>query len=141
MIPNPHLGFCLCDDCKKEHQTAADQPPRIEKYQEKPRAFYDDALARIQADVLAGGQPPVPTGAVPRPKFPPPPNALDKQVGGDHYKTLKIQPVEYITANNIGFCEGSAIKYLTRWRAKGGVEDLRKARHFIDLLIESEVKL
>lgn len=66
--------------------------------------------------------------------------ALDIQVGGDHYKTMRIQPVEYIHANNIPFIEGCAIKYLTRWRHKGGVEDLRKAKHFIELLIELEVK-
>jgi hypothetical protein len=64
--------------------------------------------------------------------------ALDIQEGGDHYKDLVIQPVEYIHRNDIGFCEGCAIKYLTRWKAKGGIEDLRKARHFIDLLIEME---
>lgn len=66
------------------------------------------------------------------------PSALDVQVAGDHYKTLKIQPIEYIHANNIPFAEGSAIKYLTRWRSKGGIKDLEKARHFIDLLIELE---
>lgn len=65
---------------------------------------------------------------------------LDVQVGGGHYKSLAIQPVEYIHKNGIGFCEGSAIKYLTRWRSKGGIEDLKKARHFIDLLIELETK-
>lgn len=65
-------------------------------------------------------------------------SALDVQEGGDHYKSLVIQPVEYIHKNGIGFCEGSAIKYLTRWRCKGGIEDLRKAKHFIDLLIEME---
>lgn len=64
--------------------------------------------------------------------------ALDVQVGGDHYKKLKIQPVQFIHANNIGFMEGSAIKYLTRWRDKGGIEDLKKAKHFIDLLIQLE---
>lgn len=64
--------------------------------------------------------------------------ALDTQEGGDHYKDLVIQPVEYIHRNGIGFCEGCAIKYLTRWKAKGGIEDLRKAKHFIDLLIEME---
>ena len=64
--------------------------------------------------------------------------ALNEQIGGDHYKGLKIQPIEYIMANHIGFCEGSAIKYLTRWRDKGGVVDLRKARHFIDILIQEE---
>lgn len=66
------------------------------------------------------------------------PSALNVQVAGDHYRTLKIQPIEYIHANNIPFAEGSAIKYLTRWRSKGGIKDLEKARHFIDLLIELE---
>jgi hypothetical protein len=66
-------------------------------------------------------------------------SALDRQEGGKHYKDLAIQPIEYIHKNGIGFAEGSAIKYLTRWRAKGGIEDLRKARHFIDMLIEMEM--
>ena len=64
--------------------------------------------------------------------------ALDTQIDGDHYKKLKIQPVEYIHANNIGFSEGSAIAYLTRWRDKGGAKDLEKAIHTIQLLIELE---
>lgn len=66
--------------------------------------------------------------------------ALDVQVGGSHYKDMKIQPVEFIHANNIPFIEGCCIKYLCRWRRKGGIEDLKKARHFIDLLIEMEEK-
>jgi len=65
-------------------------------------------------------------------------NASSSQVGGHHYCHLAIQPVEYIHRNNIGFCEGSVIKYVTRWRNKGQLEDLRKARHFLDLLIEME---
>jgi hypothetical protein len=60
------------------------------------------------------------------------------QVGGSHYKDMKIQPVEYIHKNGLGFCEGAVIKYVSRWKAKNGVEDLKKARHFIDLLIEME---
>jgi hypothetical protein len=67
-------------------------------------------------------------------------SALTIQVGGGHYKKLRIQPVEYIFLNNIGYMEGSAIKYLTRWRDKNGIEDLKKAKHFIDLLIEMESK-
>lgn len=65
---------------------------------------------------------------------------LDIQIGGDHYKDLKIQPIEYIYQNKIGFIEGSAINYLTRWRSKGWIDDLKKARHFIDMLIEFEDK-
>lgn len=68
------------------------------------------------------------------------PAALDKQVGGNHYKDLKIQPVEYIHANNIGYMEGNVIKYVSRWRAKNGIRDLEKAKHYIDLLIELESK-
>jgi len=65
-------------------------------------------------------------------------SALAVQEGGDHYKKLKIQPIEYIHANSIPFAEGSVIKYVTRWRDKGGIKDLEKARHFINLLIELE---
>ena len=66
------------------------------------------------------------------------PTPLDLQVEGTHYKLLRIQPVEYIHANNIGYCEGSVIKYVTRWRDKGGIADLQKAKHFIDILIQLE---
>lgn len=66
--------------------------------------------------------------------------ALEVQVGGDHYKKQKIQPVEYIHANGIGYFEGNVIKYVTRWRDKNGIKDLEKARHYIDLLIELEAK-
>jgi hypothetical protein len=68
----------------------------------------------------------------------PPQDALDIQVGGDHYKSLAIQPVEYIHANDIGYFEGNVIKYVTRWRAKNGIKDLEKAKHYIDLLIDLE---
>jgi hypothetical protein len=67
-------------------------------------------------------------------------SALNTQVSGDHYKSLKIQPIEFIHANGIPFAEGSVIKYVTRWRAKGGIADLEKAKHFIELLIELEKK-
>lgn len=67
-------------------------------------------------------------------------SALNTQVSGDHYKSLKIQPIGFIHANGIPFAEGSVIKYVTRWRAKGGIADLEKAKHFIELLIELEKK-
>ena len=67
-------------------------------------------------------------------------SALNNQVAGDHYKKLKIQPVEFIHANNIPFIEGCIIKYASRWRDKGGVKDLEKIKHFVDLLIELESK-
>jgi hypothetical protein len=67
-----------------------------------------------------------------------PAKPYSQQVGGSHYSKYAIQPVEYIVANGLNFCEGSIIKYVTRWRDKGGKQDLMKAKHFIDLLIEAE---
>jgi len=64
--------------------------------------------------------------------------ALDKQVSGNHYKDKGIQPIVYIHANNLGFCEGNVVKYVTRWRDKGGEADLRKAIHYLELLIQLE---
>jgi len=63
---------------------------------------------------------------------------LDVQVDGDHYKQMKIQPVEFIHANGIPYLEGNVIKYVSRWRKKSGVADLEKAKHYIELLIELE---
>lgn len=60
---------------------------------------------------------------------------LERQEGGEHYRKLKIQPIEYIQANDLGFEEGSVVKYITRHKDKNGVQDLRKAIHFIELLI------
>ena len=61
----------------------------------------------------------------------------EKQVGGKHYLKYKIQPVEFIIKNNIGFVEGNIIKYILRFKEKGGVQDLLKAKHYIELLIDS----
>lgn len=62
--------------------------------------------------------------------------ALDVQVGGGHYKDLAIQPAEYNQRNGLGFCEGSVVKYVTRHKAKNGAEDIKKAIHFLELLLE-----
>jgi hypothetical protein len=61
----------------------------------------------------------------------------DKQVGGEHYKKYKIQPVEFIMQNNIPYAEGNVIKYILRHRDKNGIEDLKKAIHYIELIIDS----
>jgi hypothetical protein len=63
-------------------------------------------------------------------------NANENQIGGYHYKTKKIQPWDFIAANNLGYFEGNIIKYVSRWKEKNGIEDLRKARHYLDKLIE-----
>ena len=65
-------------------------------------------------------------------------SAMDRQVSGSHYKTMMIQPLEYALANDLGICEHAVVKYISRWRDKGGVDDLRKAAHYIEILIERE---
>lgn len=65
-------------------------------------------------------------------------SALDVQEGGNHYKTMAIQPIEYTHANKLPFIEGNVIKYVSRWRLKNNLEDLKKARHCLDVLIELE---
>lgn len=67
-------------------------------------------------------------------------SALNDQVGGDHYKNFKIQPIRFIVENDLGFIEGNIIKYITRYKLKGNmadaVKDLNKIKHYVDLLIE-----
>jgi hypothetical protein len=67
-------------------------------------------------------------------------NPLDVQVAGSHYKGKAIQPVEYISANNLNFLEGCIVKRITRWREKDGFKDLHKIKHEVDLLIAMETK-
>ena len=63
--------------------------------------------------------------------------ALDKQVGGSHYKDCAIQPVEYIYSNGLDFLEGNVVKYITRHRTKGdGEEDIRKVIHYAQMILE-----
>ena len=66
-------------------------------------------------------------------------SAMETQVGGDHYKKLAIQPMQYSMENQLDACQHTIIKYVTRFRDKGGIADLEKAKHVIDMLIEFEV--
>lgn len=65
-------------------------------------------------------------------------SATQKQVGGTHYKDFKIQPIDFILQNELGFCEGNVVKYVSRHKSKNGKQDLLKAIHYIELLIEKE---
>ena len=67
-------------------------------------------------------------------------SALDKQVSGNHYKDKGIQPIVYIHANDLGFCAGNVVKYVTRYKEKNGAADIRKAIHYLELLLELEYK-
>ena len=59
-----------------------------------------------------------------------------QQVGGSHYKSKAIQPWDYIASNQLGYLEGNVVKYVSRWKDKGGLEDLKKAQHYLAKLIE-----
>ena len=59
-----------------------------------------------------------------------------QQVGGTHYKDKAIQPWDYIASNDMGYLEGNVVKYVSRWKEKGGVQDLKKAMHYLTKLIE-----
>lgn len=65
-------------------------------------------------------------------------SALLTQIGGSHYKDMAIQPVEFAMKNNLNYCQANVIKYICRYKEKNGLEDLQKAKHYIDLLIEHE---
>jgi hypothetical protein len=65
-------------------------------------------------------------------------SASKRQIGGSHYRDFAIQPSEFIHRNGIGFLVGNVIKYVCRYKAKNGRQDLEKARHYIDLLLEWE---
>ena len=67
-------------------------------------------------------------------------SAIDKQIGGDHYKGMAIQPIQYIQANKLTYIEGNIVKYISRWREKNGIEDLLKIKHYVEFLIEEETK-
>ena len=66
--------------------------------------------------------------------------AINEQIGGTHYRDKAIQPIEYILANDLGFCEGNIIKYVSRYKDKNGLEDLKKAKHYLEFLIEEVEK-
>jgi len=63
-------------------------------------------------------------------------SANDTQVNGTHYKKQAIQVWDYVAANNLGFFEGNVVRYVSRWKDKGGVSDLKKAAHYLQKLIE-----
>lgn len=117
-----------CWDCSRTKSLVHWEPLNLQK--EVLKRFNSNADDRVDAMVYAAlhGAEEETTSV----------NALDVQVGGGHYKNLAIQPMEYSMKNKLDACQHTAIKYVTRFREKGGKEDLEKAKHAIDLLIEFE---
>ena len=114
----PHEGQHFYEIYMKMHHGYTKQEVR------EARAIYDKRRTQYVAPNVA------PKDADP----------LSYQVGGDHYTKLKIQPVEYITANELTFLEGCIVGYISRWRNKGDVQDLTKIKQCVDLIIKLENK-
>lgn len=109
-------------------------PRTLEQLQKLYEGMRHGQLVALTAEELKIWQEAAATKPVPKE------TALDEQVGGSHYKNMRIQPIEYCEANELGACESAIVKYITRWREKGGHEDLRKIKHYVDLLIEMDGK-
>ena len=93
----------------------------------------------IQGDKLKAEWPPIDEETGERSKMVAKPTSVfDTQIGGSHYKNMAIQPTEYIVKNGLNFVEGNIVKYVTRYKFKGGLEDLKKAQHYLAILIELE---
>lgn len=64
--------------------------------------------------------------------------AKREQIGGDHYNNKKIQPIDYILENNLPYCEGNVVKYVTRHKEKNGAEDIKKAIHYLRFILAND---
>lgn len=117
------------NECKCSPQDLHDYGPCCESCKAYPTEWTAIPDPAVVGPIAAALATPAPT-----------PSALETQVGGDHYRTMKVQPAEFIMGNGIPWAEGSVVQYVARWRDKGGVQDLRKARHLLDMLIEHETK-
>ena len=123
-----------CSDAIKETLDAmrlVNVPSAVEHYVGKLHMLTDNADPKVrihvEEEIYAARKR---VGSLPQ-------TANETQVAGEHYRT-PIQHWDYVLANDLGYFEGQITKYVTRWRKKNGLEDLRKARHFLDKLIESE---
>ena len=65
-------------------------------------------------------------------------NTLTRQVGGNHYRDFVIQPADFINKNRLQFAEGNAIKYICRHQSKGKEEDVKKAIHYLEMILERD---
>lgn len=99
---------------------------------DKMKQVYIPGNPAINRETMSAVPPEVAEGIVK------PNTALDIQVGGDHYKRFKIQPIEFCQMNKLDVCQSNIIKYVCRHNFKNGLEDLKKAKHYIDLLIQME---
>lgn len=123
------VGYLLIDE--REAQRYSHVAHRADRYAWKGIcAAYCVKLDGLQSQQPAASAQPAPA----------PDTALAVQVAGDHYKRLAIQPIEYIHANGMTYLAGNVVKYISRHKAKGGADDVRKAIHYCELILELEYK-
>lgn len=137
-----------CALCAKEFTPTGNRQVRCAacKSKIKPPTKPEAKPAAPQASVVAQAigklreKAAMPKKATPElpPELPPVGSAFALQVGGDHYRTMAIQPLEFISKNKLGFIAGNVVKYVCRHHLKGGQEDLDKAIHYLQLLRETE---
>lgn len=127
--PTPAHRVTSVGDTKFE-SWFSETPQPAGQYKQNIRVAYGAGYTEAQAEAAAAAaRPAIAHNATAEP------GPLDTQIGGDHYKLCRIQPIEFIEANGLGFLEGNVIKYITRHATKNGKADLEKAKHYIDLLI------
>lgn len=129
-----------CAFCAKEFTPTGNRQVRCAacKAKVKPPTRPEAKPAAPQASVVAAAIGKLREKAAAPAKPAAQPSAFELQVGGDHYRTMAIQPLEFITKNKLGFIAGNVVKYVCRHHLKGGQEDLDKAIHYLQLLRETE---
>jgi len=104
----------------------------------------DDKLVNKSHEQIFGKRPTITDEIIVKDDYRPDTDYMFKncreQVGGDHYKKMKIQPIEFITANNLGYCEGNVVKYISRHDSKNGAEDIRKVIQYCEFILETQYK-
>ena len=129
------VDLIMCDGEQKTNALAGDWSWELTHswFVKKWRIHSDEkeSHAELAANQLACDDGPIPSALVSK-------SPLSTQIGGDHYTKLAIQPMQYSMENGLDALQHTIIKYVTRFRDKAGIEDLEKAKHCIDMLIEFE---
>lgn len=130
------FGFCVKLRAVQTEWTIPRLQIEVTKIRANAQAF---SVGTVGASVLYLVDKVEPEAVTGEAKQPESNDAHERQVGGTHYQ-LPIQPIDYIMANGLGYCEANVVKYVSRWKAKGGVQDLRKAIHYLEMLIDAVEK-
>ena len=124
-----------CNFC---HSAIGDEYGDIFSHADSPEVYYCSNYCRTSARSISRNIPDFLRDEALFNEVAPTPTASDFQVGGGHYKDMAIQPIDYILKNEMGYLEGNVVKYISRHTSKNGIEDIKKAIHYCQLIIEKE---